>query len=110
MSTPEKFMIYLSDQLRDAGVITYRKMFGEYTLYCNSKVIGVVCNGQFFLKPTNTGRKFLKEENELPAYKGAKPSFLITNIDDREYITKLVRATCDELPYPKQKRKNQKYF
>ena len=108
MSTSEEFMVYLSDQLRDAGIITYRKMFGEYALYCDSKVIGLVCDGQFFLKKTDAGRKLLKEVCEAPAYNGAKPSFLITSTDDREYLTKLVRATCSELPYPKQKKKKEK--
>ncbi len=105
MSTSEEFMIYLSDQLRDAGIITYRKMFGEYTLYCDSKVIGLVCDGQFFLRKTEAGRALLKEVCEAPAYQGAKPSFLIISTDDREYLTKLVRATFNELPYPKPKSK-----
>ena len=108
MSTSEEFMFYLADQLSGAGEITYRKMFGEYVLYCDSKVIGLVCDGQFFLKKTDAGRKLLKEVCEAPAYAGAKPSFLITSTDDREYLTKLVRATCSELPYPKQKKKKVK--
>ena len=97
-------MIYLTDQLSDAGEITYRKMFGEYVLYCDSKVIGLVCDGQFFLKKTDAGRKLIKEICEAPAYKGAKPSFLITSTDDRRYLTKLVRATWNELPFPKPKK------
>jgi len=108
MSTSDEFMVYLTDQLRDAGIITYRKMFGEYALYCDSKVIGLVCDGQFFLKKTDAGRRLLKEVCEAPAYNGAKPSFLITSTDDREYLTKLVRATCSELPFPKQKKKKVK--
>ena len=108
MSTSVEFMVYLADQLSDAGEITYRKMFGEYVLYCDSKVIGLVCDGQFFLKKTDAGRKMLKEVCEAPAYEGAKPSFLITSTDDREYLTKLVRATWDELPFPKPKKAKNK--
>ena len=108
MSTSQEFMFYLADQLSGAGEITYRKMFGEYVLYCDSKVIGLVCDGQFFLKKTDAGRRLLKEVCEAPAYNGAKPSFLITSTDDREYLTKLVRATCSELPFPKQKKKKVK--
>ena len=104
MSTSEDYMVYLADQLGDAGEITYRKMFGEYALYCDSKVIGLVCDGQFFLKKTDAGRKLLKEVCEAPAYDGARPSFLITSTDDREYLTKLVRATWKELPFPRPKK------
>ncbi|MDD4159493.1 MAG: TfoX/Sxy family protein [Synergistaceae bacterium] len=108
MATSEEFMTYISDQLSDAGVITCRKMFGEYTIYCDTKVIGMVCDGQLFLKKTNAGFRLLKEVCEVPAYKGAKPSFLITSTDDREYLTKLVRASWSELPYPKPKKKKLK--
>jgi TfoX/Sxy family transcriptional regulator of competence genes len=104
MSTSEEFMFYLADQLSGAGEITYRKMFGEYVLYCDSKVIGLVCDGQFFLKKTDAGRKLLKEVCEAPAYAGAKPSFLITSTDDREHMIKLVRATWSELPFQKPKK------
>ena len=108
MSTSEDFMVYLADQLSDAGEITYRKMFGEYALYCDAKVIGLVCDGQFFLKKTDAGRSLLKEVCEAPAYKGAKPSFLITSTDDREHLTKLVRATWAELPFPKPKKEKKR--
>lgn len=97
-------MNYLADQLNGAGIITYRKMFGEYVVYCNSKVIGLVCDGQFYLKKTESGRKLLCEVIEASAYKGAKPSFLIESIDDKDYMAELIRATYFELPEPSAKK------
>jgi len=47
----------------------------------------------------------LHEVIEAPAYKGAKPSFLIESLDDREYLSKIVFATYKELPMPKPKKK-----
>lgn len=103
-SNPE-FVLYVCDQISDAGEITYRKMMGEYCVYCNQKVIGLICDNQFFLKITDAGRALLTEINEQPAYKGAKPSFLIEALDDRAYISEVVRATYEELPAPKPKKK-----
>ena len=42
---------------------------------------------------------------EAPAYEGAKMSFLIEDkIDDREWLSELVRVTVKELPEPKTKK------
>jgi TfoX/Sxy family transcriptional regulator of competence genes len=31
-------------------------MFGEYAIYCNEKVVALVCDNQVFVKPTAAGR------------------------------------------------------
>ena len=38
-------------------------------------------------------------------YEGAKNYFFIPDVDDRDYISALVRATCNALPAPKPKKK-----
>jgi hypothetical protein len=40
-----------------------------------------------------------------PPYDGAKDYFLITDVDDRDYLATLVRETCNALPEPKPKKK-----
>ena len=43
---------------------------------------------------------------EAPAYTGAKPSLLIEeHIDDKDWISSLIRLTQEELPEPKPKKK-----
>lgn len=101
MASSEEFVKYAADQMSGAGCITYRKMFGEYGIYCDGKIVGVICDDQLFLKITEGGRKVCKDVEELPPYTGAKPGFLIENLEDRGYLTELVRATYKELPEPK---------
>lgn len=101
-STPE-FIEYLRDQLIEAGDVTFRKMFGEYAAYLDGKVIGLVCDDQLFVKPTEAGRALLGTPVEAPPYRGAKPYFLIENLDDRESIAELLQATAAELPMPEPK-------
>ncbi|EPY2273007.1 TfoX/Sxy family protein [Clostridium sporogenes] len=105
MASNIEFVEYVCDQISDAGNITYKKMFGDYGVYCNEKIIGLICDNQFFLKITKAGRELLHEVIEAPAYKGAKLSFLIEFLDDREYLSKIVFATYKELPMPKPKKK-----
>ena len=106
MATDKSFIEFIADQAGHSGQITYTKMFGEYALYCDGKVVALVCDNQLFVKPTEGGRAFIGEVVAAPAYPGGKPNFLITDrIEDREWIGKLIRITCDELPEPKPKKK-----
>lgn len=105
MASSVEFVEYVCEQISGAGTITYRKMFGEYGIYCDKKFIGSICDNQFFLKITSKGRALLREVQEAPAYDGARPSFLIEALEDREYLAKLVRVTYEELPEKKEKKK-----
>ena len=40
-----------------------------------------------------------------PPYEGAKDYFYIADVDDRDYLSLLVRETCKALPDPKPKKK-----
>ena len=105
MATDQEFMEFLADQMSGAGEISYRKMFGEYAVYCGGKVVALVCDNQLFVKPTAAGRTFIGEPTEAPAYPGAKNSFLIEDaFEDREWISELIRITAKDLPAPKLKK------
>ena len=104
MSTTQDYMKFISEQLSGGGEITYRKMFGEYGLYCNGKIFALVCADQLFIKITEAGRRLAPDLKTAPPYDGAKPYFLMEDIDDRKFLTDFVTATCEELPPPKPKK------
>jgi len=109
MSSDKDFVDFITDQIEDAGAITSRKMFGEYALYCNGKVIALICDNQLFVKPTAAGRAYIGDVDEAPPYPGAKMYYLIEDrIEDSQWITDLIRITADELPEPKPKKKKGK--
>ena len=102
MASHQDFMDYVCDQISGAGRITFRKMFGEYAVYCNGKVVALVCDDQLFVKPTPGGRALLGTIREGFPFPGAKPQFLITDeLDDRALMTRLISITEYELPAPK---------
>ncbi|NTW97440.1 MAG: TfoX/Sxy family protein [Oscillochloris sp.] len=106
MASDESFVTFIVDQIEGAGAISYRKMFGEYAIYRDGKVVALVCDNQLFVKRTDAGRTFIGAVVEAPPYPGAKPSFLIEdNLDDREWMSQLIRITANELPAPKPKKK-----
>ncbi len=109
MASDKDFVKFIVDQIEDAGLITYRMMFGEYGIYCDGKIVALVCDNQLFVKPTDGGRSFIGEVTEAPPYPGAKLSLLIEDkFEDKEWISNLIRITAQELPEPKPKKKKSK--
>ncbi len=105
MASNLEYVKYVCDQIGGAGCIAYKKMFGEYGIYCGGKVIGVICDNQFFVKKTAAGSALIPGCEEAAPYTGAKPHLLIENVDDRERMAELIAATCHELPMPTPKKK-----
>ena len=105
MACNTDFVQYVADQCAGAGEITLKKMFGEYAIYCNGKIFGLICDDMFFLKPTKAGLSLLRTVDLRPPYEGAKDYFYIADLDDRDHLSSLVRESCKELPMPKPKKK-----
>lgn len=105
MASDLKFIQYICDQLHGIKQISFRKMFGEYAIYHNNKVVALVCDNQLFIKPTASGRNLITELTEAPPYPGAKPYFLMNDrMDDHELLRTIIIATSNELPEPKPKK------
>lgn len=108
MATDRDFADYILEQLEGAGEVTAKKMFGEYGIFLNGKMTGILADNQLFVKPTEAGRKYIGEPEEAPPYTGAKNYFLIDNLDDSDWLSELVRITAKELPLPKPKKPKKK--
>ena len=105
MASRADFVEYIAEQCGGAGEITARKMFGDYGIYCDGKIFGLICDDRFYLKPTEVVRPLLRAVEMRPPYEGAKDYFYIADVDDHDYLSMLVRKTCEALPMPKPKRK-----
>lgn len=107
MSTSSDTIIYLSDQLTELGSrIRTRKMFGEYAMYCDEKVVALICDDQLFVKITKEGKEYMGSRymEGLP-YPGAKPYMLIGGdiIENKEAFVELINMTALALPLPVKK-------
>lgn len=104
MSSDLSFVEFILEQLKNVGLVTHKKMFGEYAVYLDGKITALICDNQLFIKPTVAGRAFIGDVTEAPPYPGAKNSFLIdNNLEDGEWLSNLMRLTAAELPQPKPK-------
>lgn len=96
---------YIVDQIGLGNRLSSKKMFGEFALYLDGKVIAFVCDDQLFLKPTEQGRRILGKVKEAAPYPGAKSYYLLTDeLDDPDRLKEIVLATHRALPDPKSRR------
>ena len=68
MASSLSYVEFVLEQMSGAGAITYRRMFGEYGLYCDGKYFGVICADRALVKITPAG------EALLPDCPGASPT------------------------------------
>lgn len=107
MATKQSIVDYILDQLGSLKNVSARKMFGEYALYFDGKVVGLVCDDTLFVKITEAGKKFVGEHyQEGFAYPGAKASMEISGdlLEDCHWLCELILLTANELPFPKKKK------
>ena len=72
MASNSDFVQYIADQCSGAGEITVKKMFGDYGIYCDGKIFGLICDDCFYLKPTEEVRPLMRVVDMRPPYEGAK--------------------------------------
>ena len=104
MASRADFVQFVAEQCGGAGEITAKKMFGDYGIYCDGKIFGLICDDCFYLKPTEAVRPLLRTVELQPPYDGAKDYFYISDVDDRDYLTAIIKATIPALPKSRAKK------
>lgn len=96
------------DDLLDALAplpLSARKMFGEYALYLDGKVVALVCDDQLYLKPTAGALSALPDSPQGHPYPGAKLHLHVTDaLDDPDPVVTALKAIALETPAPKPKK------
>jgi TfoX/Sxy family transcriptional regulator of competence genes len=117
MASSKSTVEHILAQMQGAGAVSAKPMFGEYGIYCDGKLVALVCDDQLFVKQTPEGKLFLGRYSEGAPYPGAKPCFVIPNaqwqaqvpssaVDENashEWLTELICITAAHLPTPKAK-------
>ncbi len=104
MSTDTDFIAYVHEQAGLGDGLVSKKMFGEYGIYLDGRIVAVAADNSLFLKPTDAGRALLPNVVEAQPWPEAKSWFVLDEyLDDTELLQRLLRATADALPAPKAK-------
>ena len=112
MASQKSSIDFILQQIKGAGTVSAKMMFGEYGIYCNEKIVALVCDDQLFVKPTLAGKTFIGNCVESSPYFGAKPYLLISKEKwkDSEWLTALIKISADELPLPKKRSSRTKIY
>ncbi|MCR5610176.1 MAG: TfoX/Sxy family protein [Lachnospiraceae bacterium] len=103
MSSSKDYLNFILQQLSELKNITHRAMMGEYIIYYRGKIVGGIYDNRFLVKPVKSAVNMMPEASiELP-YEGAKGMLLVDNVENKEFLRKLLEAMYEELPEPKKK-------
>ncbi|MCR5461022.1 MAG: TfoX/Sxy family protein [Acetatifactor sp.] len=105
MASTKDYLDFVLEQLSGLDGITFRAMMGEYILYHRGKIFGGIYDDRLLVKPVPSAVKLMPDASmELP-YEGAKEMILVEEVDDREFLCKLVESMWEELPEKKKRSK-----
>ena len=99
MATTKDYRDFVLEQLNLLNNITCKSMMGEYLLYYNNILFGGIHDDRLLVKIVESNRKY--NLKEVIPYDGAKPMFLVDDIDNREALKEIVVDTCKDLPIKK---------
>ena len=106
MATSIEFIEYVCEQISGIGIVRYRKMFGEYMVYINDKLLLLVSDHTVFVKERECITELLKDADRGVPYPGSKEHYVL-NIDDPEFCKTVIAVLEPMTPLPKQKKSKQ---
>ena len=95
MASSKEYRDFILEELNLLDNITYKPMMGEYLLYYNGVLFGGIYDDRFLVKKTINNKKYNMEES-IP-YTNAKPMYLVSDVDDKELLRKIVIDTYEDL-------------
>lgn len=97
MATTKDYRDFILEQLSLLDNITCKSMMGEYLLYYNGVLFGGIYDDRFLVKKVESNKKYNMEES-IP-YDGAKPMYLISDVDNQDALKEIVLDTYKELKH-----------
>lgn len=109
MATDLSFVEYVAEQSGLGERFTFKRMFGEYGLYIDGKVVAFACDNSLFVKAAEATASLTANLPRRPPYSGAKPYPVADELlDDSEQLHALLIATVQAMPEPKAKKSKRK--
>ncbi|WP_287597540.1 TfoX/Sxy family protein [Thermomonas sp.] len=105
MATDTDFIAYIAEQAGLGARLTHRRMFGEFALYVDEKVVAFACDNSLFVKPSAAATRLAPDLPQRPPYPGAKDYPVADELlDDGERLRELLLETAVLMPVPKVKK------
>ena len=92
MASTKEYRDFILEQLSILDKVTYKLMMGEYLLYYNDLLFGGIYDDRLLVKKVDTNKEYEMQES-IP-YKGAKPMYLVDDVDNQDTLKDIVLDTC----------------
>ena len=110
MASSKEYLAFILDQFSELEEMSYRPMMGEYILYYRGKIIGGIYDNRLLLKPVKVIMDQLGQTRLERPYEGAKEMILLEDLEDKSFLTRLIKEMYEVLPAPKVKKKAWKFY
>ena len=97
MASTKNYLNFILDQLSELN-ISYKQMMGEYIFYYEGRIFGGIYDDRFLVKPVKSAVAMMPHAKLEKPYKGAKDMILVDNVENRDFLKKLITKMYDELP------------
>ncbi|MCA1245184.1 TfoX/Sxy family protein [Massilia sp. MS-15] len=105
MGTEKSFVDYVIEVAGFGSRLTHKKLFGEYALYLDGKVVAFACDNSLFIKPSKAVATLAPDLPQGPPYPGAKDHPIADELlDDPGALRRLIEETAALMPLPKPKK------
>lgn len=95
MATSKEYKDYILEQLNFLDDITIKQMMGEYLLYYRGILFGGIYDNRLLVKILESNKKYNMQE-AMP-YDGAKPMYLVDDVENVEILKKIIIDTYNGL-------------
>ena len=95
MAITKEYRDFILEQLSEVPDVACRPMMCEFLLYSNGVLFGGVYDDRLLVKIVSENAQFGMRE-DIP-YDGAKPMYLVEEIDDKEKLAEIIAATLKGL-------------
>ena len=101
MATSPEYARFVENQFRGLEGFSMRRMFGEYAIYLQGRVLGFLADEQILLQDTPVSRKLLPDAERRELFPGSKLFVIFEDEGNAHLLKSVSEAMWEELPLPK---------
>ena len=91
MASTKEYRDYILEQMAKVPNVTSRPMMGEFLLYSDGILFGGIYDDRLLVKIVPDNQEF--HMTEAIPYDGAKPMFLVEDVDDQDLLATIINQT-----------------
>lgn len=103
MACSNNFIEFVCSTLAPLGVVSSRKMMGDYIIYLNGKKVITACDDNAYVPKLSSIREIMADAESASPYPGAKEAYIL-DFTDIKKVLQVVEKIWEVLPYPRSRK------